>query len=131
MNNDIDPEIKSIRPLTSEIAKWLETIREMWFEEMSPKDDEFSRGLRRFIAGLGSSIYIFGTAVWNSFQSTTTPTINWVLSVLVIALVIGSGLGFLLGWISKRAGPVRLFLSGNALAAFLLILLFSGNQVLP
>ncbi|MCY4184257.1 MAG: hypothetical protein OXC82_09580 [Rhodobacteraceae bacterium] len=127
-----------IGPVSKEVAEWLSTIRRMWFEKLNYDEivkcnppDDFPPLVRIAISSIGSFFYIFGITVL-ILSIRNLPTIdNWAGWIITIILFPVAILGIFVGWLPKRAGPIRLFLSGFALTAVIFFSIATGVKYFP
>lgn len=105
-------QIQSMKILLKAIAKH-------WFTDL-PTGQEIHGFVRWLIATLGSIIFM-GVYYLLAPQEVFDAPSEALTIIVFICLAISAILGFLLAWKRKNTGPVRLFISGITLPAFVLL----------
>lgn len=112
MASDQEPDAK---PDCRHRNLW-QAIAAHWFEDL-PGGQELTGWARWLTASAGSATFIVIHLLLTSPSVLGEPDLT-VGAFLVICFGFSGGLGFLLAWKRKRTGPVRLYVSGIALPAF-------------
>ena len=113
--------------LNAELGKLVREFRQLWFEKSG---EDWTRPHQFLYIFLGSLTYFLGYSFYALSTGTTTlqiGTFDIAPSVVFYALGILFGLSaffaWILAWVPKKSGPVRLYLSGIALPTFVVYLI--------
>lgn len=124
------PTTTSNRTIRGEIAEWLHDVRLGWTKSLS--HGPLSGGQRQFYAFIGSFTFLTSTRL---VLPATNPTLYSTIFDEVtytphLILLLSLWFGWLVGFVERSSGPVRLFLDGLFLpAAVVTIIAFSLGQI--
>ena len=115
----------SNRSFSEERAEWVKSIREHWFHESEEVWSRYRQFVFTFLGALTFFVIVFiSSLVGGSLQSQ--------IPLFATTLIYSGGLiislpmffGALLAWREKKTNPIRLYLSGVALPAFVMSIAF-------
>ncbi len=120
--------------INTELGRILRNFRKLRFEKSS---NDWSRKRQFWFAFPGALSYFIGffTFAFSTgvlefrLESTTGIAPNIVISSFVVLIVLSAFFAWILSWTPKKTGPVRLYLSGIALPAFVATLIMLPLRV--
>ena len=97
-----------------------QALADHWFEDL-PEGKELKFIPRWFVATIGTVTFL--SLYFNFSSESALDPIKSVVGGMELGIYafFAVGLGFLLAWKRERTGPVRLFISGITLPAFVLL----------
>ena len=103
-----------------------QALADHWFEDL-PHGEQLHLPVRWLVATAGVASFLISFILLSSPSILSPQQDTGELLFLLIGVVFCVGLGFLLAWKRKQTGPVRLYVSGVALPAFLFLAARSGT----
>ena len=119
------PAATSSGPIAQEIAKWLRDIRKGWTQSLDaspppPSPNALSRPLRWVYGTSGSLTWLVSFTL--ILMARDSGFVNLILSyglteLILTGLIISAWFGWLIAFVDRKCGPVRLFVDGLLLPA--------------
>lgn len=114
------PAAPSSGPIAQEIAKWLRDIRKGWTQSLDdspppPSPNALSRPLRWVYGASGSFTWLFGLAlvVMARDPRFVNPIFTYEpVTLILTGLIFSAWFGWLIAFVNRKCGPIRLFLDG-------------------
>ena len=131
------PTATSSGPIAQEIAKWLRDIRKGWTQSLDnpASPNALSRPLRWVYGASGSFTWSFGLAlvVMARDPRFINPIFTYDPVTLILAgLIFSVWFGWLIAFVNRKCGPIRLFLDGLLLpTATVTIIALSVGRIQP